>query len=142
MESQSLLVPGRFVVMLGGRHAGKKAVVIASYPQGTEQRKFPYCVVLGLEKGPKKVTREMSQEVLVKRTQIKTFIKAVNFNHVLLTRHVVKDDDFWKKIDSKKIVEQMGDAATKKPLLTEVTQVLRQKYLNNKMSWFFKSLNF
>ncbi|EAX91439.1 ribosomal protein L27e, putative [Trichomonas vaginalis G3] len=138
----SLLQAGRFVVMLQGRHAGKKAVVLAAYPEGTEDRKFPYAIVMGIEKYPKKVTKDMPTEVLVKKTQVKLFVKAVNFNHVMLTRHNVKDEDFFKKISVEKVVAALKDAPAKKALLTEYASVLRQKYLNNKMAWFFKPLQF
>ena len=142
MESKAIISVGRYVIMLGGRHAGKKALVVASYPNGTEDRKFPYCVVLGLEKGPKKITREMPQEVIVKRTQMKTFVKAINYNHVLLTRHVLKDDDLLQKIKPDTLINSMKDKALKKEALTQATNVLRQKYLNNKMTWLFKQFQF
>ena len=139
---KTLLSPGRFVVMLQGRHAGKKALVLSSFPDGSDSRKYPYALVLGIESCPKKVTREMPQEQLVKRTQVKCFVKAVNFNHVLLTRHVLKDEDIWTKITPKSFVEALGEPSKKKELLAEAGKVLRQKYLNNKMNWFFKPLHF
>ena len=128
--------------MLQGRHAGKKAVVLAAYPEGTEDRKFPYAIVMGIEQYPKKVTKEMPTEILAKRTSVKLFVKAVNFNHVMLTRHSIKEDDFFKKINVEKTVAAMKDPAQKKEALADAAKVLRQKYLNNKMNWFFKPLKF
>ena len=84
----------------------------------------------------------MTQEQLVKKTQIKCFVKTVNCNHVLLTRHVVKDDDFWGKIKVEDVVKSMADPAEKKAALDNCAKVLRQKYLNNKLNWFFKPLQF
>ena len=84
----------------------------------------------------------MSQEQLVKRTQVKCFLKIVNSNHVLLTRHVLKDDDFWTKVKPVEVVKSLGDAAEKKATLDNAAKVLRQKYLNNKHPWFFKKLEF
>ena len=138
----SLVQAGRFVVMLQGRHAGKKALVLAAYPEPTGDRKFPYAVVMGIEKYPKKVSKGMNQEQLVKKTQVKLFVKAVNFNHIMLTRHTLKDDDFFKKVSVEKVVASLKDAAEKKKVLEEAAKVLRQKYLNNKLSWFFKPLQF
>ena len=128
--------------MLQGRHAGKKALVLAAYPEPTEDRKFPYAVVMGIEKYPKKVSKDMTQEQLVKKTQVKVFVKAVNFNHIMLTRHTLKDEDLFKKISVEKVVGSLKDVAAKKQVLEEASKVLRQKYLNNKMSWFFKPLQF
>ena len=141
-SEQTLIQPGRFVILLNGRHAGMKAVVLTSYPNPTENRKYPHAVVLGIEKSPKKLTKDMPQETLVKRTQVKCFIKTVNFNHILLTRHVLKDDDFWKKVQPEKVVKAVEDTEQKKAEIQSVNKVLRQKYLNGKMSWFFKPLKF
>ena len=138
----SLVTAGRFVVMLQGRHAGKKALVLAAYPEPTGDRKFPYAVVMGIEKYPKKVSKGMNQEQLVKKTQVKVFVKAVNFNHIMLTRHTLKDDDFFKKVSVEKVVGSLKDAAEKKKVLEDAAAVLRQKYLNNKLAWFFKPLHF
>jgi large subunit ribosomal protein L27e len=128
--------------MLQGRHAGKKALVLAAYPEATGERKFPYAVVLGIKSYPKKVTKEMTQKQLTKKTQIKLFTKAVNFNHIMLTRHTLKEDDLFKKISVEKVVSSLKDVAEKKKVLTDAAAVIRQKYLNNKMSWFFKPLKF
>ena len=142
MSAPQLVAPGRFVILLNGRHSGKKALVLVSYPEPTQERAYPHCVVLGIEQPPKKVTKDMSQEQLVKRTQVKCFVKIVNSNHVLLTRHVLKDDDFWAKVKPEEVVKSLGDAAEKKATLENAAKVLRQKYLNNKHSWFFKKLEF
>ena len=128
--------------MLQGRHAGKKALILAAYPEPTQDRKFPYAVVLGIEKYPKKVTKSMTQDQLVKKTQVKLFVKAVNFNHIMITRHSLKDDDLFKKISVEKIVSSLKDAPAKKDVLAECAKVLRQKYLNNRLAWFFKPLEF
>ena len=137
----ALVAPGRFVILLNGRHAGKKALVLTSY-EGTEERKYPHCIVLGIEKCPKKLTKDMTQEQMVKRTQIKCFVKTINCNHVLLTRHTLKDDDFSQKVKTEDVVKAMGDAAEKKAILETAAKVLRQKYLNNKLAWFFQPLEF
>lgn len=139
---KALVQPGRFVILLNGRHAGMKAIVLAAYPEPTEARKYPHAIVLGIEKLPRKLTKNMPQETLVKRTQIKCFIKTVNFNHLLLTRHVMKDEDFWKKVSVDQLVKSMEDSQQKKAELDATTKVLRQKYLNGKMSWLFKPLKF
>ena len=137
----SLVQSGRFVILLNGRHAGQKALVLTSY-EGTEERKYPHCIVLGIEKCPKKLKKDMTQEQLVKKTQVKCFVKTVNCNHVLLTRHVLKDDDLLSKIKVEDVVKSMGDAAEKKAVLEGAAKVLRQKYLNNRLSWFFQPLEF
>jgi large subunit ribosomal protein L27e len=130
------------VILLGGRHAGKKAVVLTASPVATEGRTYPHAVVLGIEKSPKPLSKSMSQEALVARTQVKVFVKTVNFNHLLLTRHLLKDEDFWAKIKQDAIVRALKDPSEKKAALEAVAAVLRQKYLNNKFPWLFKPLQF
>ena len=127
--------------MLQGRHAGKKAVVLNVY-EPTADRKYPHAIVLGLEESPKKLLKSMPQEVLVKRTQVKSFIKVVNVNHLLLTRHLVKEDDLLKKIDVEKTISAMKEPAQKKERLTAINAILRQKFLNGRLEWFFKKLAF
>jgi large subunit ribosomal protein L27e len=142
MSAEHLVARGRFVILTNGRHAGKKAVILQSYPDATESRKYPHAIVLGIDKAPKKLTKDMSQEALVKRTQLRCFVKTVNFGHFLLTRHVLKDDDFWGKVKPEEVLNSLTDATEKKAMLNTVTAVVRQKYLNNKIPWFFKNLQF
>ena len=121
-----MIATGRFVILLQGRHAGKKAVVLQAYPEPTEERKYPHAVVLGIEEAPRKVTKDMSQEQLVKRTQVKCFVKTVNFNHFLVTRHVLKDDDFFQKVKPADVIKAIADQAEKKAVLDSASKVLRQ----------------
>ena len=128
-------------MLLNGRHAGKKALVLASY-ESSDDRKYAHAIVLGIEKYPKKLTKDMTQEQLVKKTAVTCFIKTVNCNHLLLTRHVLKEDDLLSKLKVEDLVKSMGDPAEKKAALEVAAKVLRQKYLNGKLSWFFKPLQF
>ena len=137
----ALVQAGRMGIVLNGRHAGKKVIVLASY-ETSEERKYPHCIVLGIEKCPKKLTKDMTQEQLVKKTQVKCFVKTLNSNHILLTRYTLKDDDLLSKVKVEELVKSMGDASEKKAALEAASKVLRQKYLNNKLSWLFKPLEF
>lgn len=137
----ALVAPGRFALVLNGRHAGKKVIVLTSYA-ATEERHYPHCVVLGIEKAPKKITKDMTQDQLTKKTAVKCFVKIMNCNHLLLTRHMLKDDDFFAKVKVEDVVKAMGDAAEKKVVLEAAAKVLRQKYLNNRLAWFFKPFQF
>jgi Ribosomal L27e protein family len=47
--------------------------------------RFP---VAGLDKAPKKITREMSKKKQAKRMSVKPFVKALNVNHFMPTRFV------------------------------------------------------
>ena len=143
MAEKSLIVPGRFVILTQGRHAGKKAVILNAYEAGQNNLKYAHALILGIERCPKKLTKGMPQEVLVKRTQVKVFVKTVNVNHLLLTRHLIKsDDDFWKQVKVETVVQSLADLEKKHQNNEKLSEVLRQKYLNNKLTWLFKPLHF
>ena len=50
-----MLQPQKVVILLTGRYAGKKAVIVRSYDEGTSGRKYGHAVVCGLSKEPRKV---------------------------------------------------------------------------------------
>ena len=80
--------PGRVVVLLAGRHAGKKAVIVKPQDEGVKKgRKFPHCLVAGIEKPPRKVTKRMGKTKIEKRSRIKPFLKYVNYAHIMPTRY-------------------------------------------------------
>jgi KOW motif len=52
----SLLVqPQKVVIILTGRYAGKKAVIVKNYDEGTTSRAYGHALVVGLAKEPRKV---------------------------------------------------------------------------------------
>ena len=138
----SLIKPGRFVIILQGRHAGQKALVAAVYPTGTETHKFPTAVVIGLDQSPSKVSKTMTQYQLVRKTQVRVFVKQMNFNHLLVTRFTISEDDIFNKISPEAIVKSFNDQAEKKKIIESLNNILHQKYLNGKFRWFFAKLKF
>jgi len=51
---------GRVVLLLSGRYAGKKAVIVKTFDEGNKERKFGHALVAGIERPPRVVTRRMS----------------------------------------------------------------------------------
>lgn len=43
------LEPGKIVILLQGRFAGHKAVVVKCHEAGTKERKYPHIVVAGVD---------------------------------------------------------------------------------------------
>merc|ERR1711879_84384 len=101
---------GKVVVLLQGRYAGRKAVVVKSHDEGSSDRKFPHAVVAGLDRYPRKVTKGMSKEKIRKRTQMKPFIKHVNYTHLMPTRYQCDFD--IKKIVDEAVKEKDGFKAS------------------------------
>ena len=50
------LQPQKVVIILTGRYAGKKAVIVKNFDDGTQQRKYGHALVCGLSKEPRKVS--------------------------------------------------------------------------------------
>ena len=89
---------GKIVVLLSGRYAGRKAIIVNVNEEKTADHKFGHCLVAGIDRYPRKVTRAMKDERIKKRTQIKPFVKTVNLNHVMPTRYQLTDMDLAKTI--------------------------------------------
>ena len=86
------LKPGRVVILLAGRYAGKKAVLLkANEKDGKEGKEFKFStgLLLGLSRYPRKVHNRMSTKTIKKRTSVKTFVKSVNLNHIMPTRYLI-----------------------------------------------------
>ena len=102
--------PGKIVVILNGRYAGRKGVIVKSNYESVKDRKYPHCMVVGLSKGPKKPTKKniAKMEAQIKQLEesekentadrvkrLKSFgifIKTYNMSHLLATRYTLKDD--------------------------------------------------
>lgn len=50
---------GKVVILLTGRHAGKKAVIVKNYDDGNSGRPYGHALVLGLSKSPGKVSEAL-----------------------------------------------------------------------------------
>ena len=104
------------VIVLAGRHAGKKAVVVKTFDDGNSDKRFAHCLVAGLARNPRKVTRSMSKAKVEKRSKaMKPFIKYVNVRHVFPTRYVV-DLDLKKAVDEADLVDAERKVDVKKNL--------------------------
>ena len=57
--------------MLAGRYAGKKAVVVKTFDQGTTDKSFAYALVAGVAANQRKVTKSMSKKKMSKKLKIK-----------------------------------------------------------------------
>ncbi|KAE8821531.1 60S ribosomal protein L27-3 [Hordeum vulgare] len=75
------------MILLPGRYAGKKAVIVRVFEEGTRDRPYGNCLVTGLAKYPKKVIRKDSAKKTAKKSHVKVFLKLVNFTHLISTRN-------------------------------------------------------
>eukprot|EP00043_Microstomoeca_roanoka_P020652 m.253593 g.253593 ORF g.253593 m.253593 type:complete len:137 (+) comp17233_c0_seq1:89-499(+) len=128
----------KVVLILNGRHAGKKAVIVSHSDEGAEKRKYGHCIVAGLDRAPRKITKQMSKKKQAKRSKLKPFIKVVNANHVMPTRYSF-DVAFDKTLVSK---DSLKDAAAKARARREIKRKFSSAFKSGTNPWFFTKLRF
>ena len=147
-----LIESGKVVIVIAGRHAGKKAVVVKSYDENatSEKYRFGHCLIAGIDKPARKVTKSMSKAKVVKRCKMKPFLKVVNVRHVMPTRYTV--DMELKKIVSLSSDEELGSSEARVEVKKELKKVFEERYLNQSQvtsekkaagsNYFFQRLRF
>ncbi|KAE8812981.1 60S ribosomal protein L27-3 [Hordeum vulgare] len=110
------LKPGKAVILLQGRYAEKKAVIVRVFEEGTHDRPSGHCLVACLAKYPKKVIHKDS----AKKSRIKVFLKLVNFTHLMPTRYTLD-------VDLKEVVSGAPDSLTTKDKKLTATKSAKAK---------------
>ena len=146
--------PGKVVVVLNGRYAGKKGIIVKSNYESVKDRKYPHCMVVGLSNGPRKPTKKNLARIQAKIKNLESqenssdkikalksfgvFIKTFNMSHLLATRYTLKDelglvkaigkiDELEKKIkEQKNIIE--NKEKNKKEENSKELEDLKAKY--------------
>jgi ribosomal protein L14E/L6E/L27E len=54
------------VIVLNGRYAGRKAVVVRTFDDGHKERKFGHALIAGVDRAPRKVTKKMDDKKKVR----------------------------------------------------------------------------
>ena len=119
------LKKGRVVILLAGRRAGKKAIIVKQVDEGKKKRKFGHALVVGVERPPRKITNKMSKKRVQRRAHIKPFVKYVNNTHLLATRFIVKDDkdlDFKNSVTDEALENKEARTAMKKTIKAQLEQ--------------------
>ncbi|KAL5719121.1 Large ribosomal subunit protein eL27x [Ranunculus cassubicifolius] len=124
-------VPHKAVIVLQGRYAGRKAVIIGQFDQGTRDRPYGHCLVAGISKYPKKVIRKDSAKKTAKKSRVKAFIKLVNYNHIMPTRYTLDVD-----------LKDVANLETFQTAAKEIKARLEERFKTGKNRWFFSKLRF
>ena len=146
--------PGKVVVVLNGRYAGKKGIIVKSNYESVKDRKYPHCMVVGLSNGPRKPTKKNLARIQAKIKKLESqenssdkikalksfgvFIKTFNMSHLLATRYTLKDelglvkaigkiDELEKKIKEQKSVIENKEKNKKEENSKELED-LKAKY--------------
>lgn len=67
--------PNKVVLVLSGRYAGRKAIIVKTFDDGSSDKQFGHALVAGIDRYPRKVTGAMGKAKLKKRSKIKPFLK-------------------------------------------------------------------
>ncbi|GAB4854763.1 60S ribosomal protein L27-3 [Ancistrocladus abbreviatus] len=129
------LKPGKAVIILQGRYAGRKAVIVRSFDEGTRERPYGHCLVAGIAKYPKKVIRKDSAKKTAKKSRVKCFVKLVNYNHIMPTRYTLD-------VDLKDIVtaDALQSRDKKVTAAKETKSRFEERFKTGKNRWFFSKL--
>eukprot|EP00735_Rhodelphis_limneticus_P012002 TRINITY_DN5170_c0_g1::TRINITY_DN5170_c0_g1_i1::g.29383::m.29383 TRINITY_DN5170_c0_g1::TRINITY_DN5170_c0_g1_i1::g.29383 ORF type:complete len:150 (+),score=56.05,sp/O14388/RL27A_SCHPO/59.56/4e-53,Ribosomal_L27e/PF01777.13/3.2e+03,Ribosomal_L27e/PF01777.13/2.6e-35,KOW/PF00467.24/1.3e-06,PRP3/PF08572.5/0.098 TRINITY_DN5170_c0_g1_i1:44-451(+) len=131
------LKPGKVVIILSGRYAGKKAVIVKNFDDGVGNKKYGAALVAGVRRPPLGITRSMGKKKVARRTRVKPFVKLVNFNHIMPTRYTLE-------IDLKSVVttDSVTNPTAKDTAMKEVKKQFEERYKSGKSAWFFQKLRF
>merc|ERR1711939_91264 len=119
--------PGKVVIILSGRYSGRKAVILKQSDEGTKERPYPHAIVAGVDRYPRKITKRMGAKKVSKRSKVKPFVKAVNYNHIMPTRYALE-------------LEALKEESQRLDAKKNVKKVFEQKYSAGQNKWFFTPL--
>jgi len=121
--------PGRVVILLAGRRAGKKAVIVKQFDEGKKGKTFAHALVAGVERAPLKVCKRMSKLKIKRRSTLKPFAKIVNYNHLLPTRFQVTGEFAQSGHELKTVVteDKMANKETRKKLKNEIKAIFTER---------------
>merc|ERR1711950_104793 len=133
-----IMKAGKVVLVLSGRFAGRKAVIVKPTDDGTTDKPFGHALLAGIDRYPRKGTKRMAKKKIKMRSKIKPFLKVVNYNHLMPTRYSV-DLSFDKANLNKEVLK---DPMKKKKARNMVRTKFEERYKTGKNKWFFQKLRF
>ena len=131
------LKAGKCVLVLKGRYAGKKAVIVQNYDGESKNSPFGHALVAGISRYPRKVTKDMSKKKVARKSIIKTFVKKINYNHLMPTRYALDLGDALREAVPN---EAGSDPSVRKEAKVSVRKLLQERYQAGKNRWFFVAL--
>jgi len=133
-----IMKPQKVVLILSGRFAGRKAIVVKNNDEGSTDKPYGHALVVGVDRYPRPITKKMSIRKRHKYNRLKPFIKVYNYNHLMPTRYSV-DIPFEKTVINK---DAAKDPAKRKRARSIIKTNLEERYRSGKNKWFFQKLRF
>jgi large subunit ribosomal protein L27e len=119
------LKPGKVAIVLNGRYAGRKVVIIKNNDDGNKERKYGHALVVGIDRYPRPIRAGMTERQIAARSRIKPFIKYINYNHLMPTRYTFELEQLKKIVTA----TAMRDPATRVATKKKVRKVLTERYV-------------
>uniref|UniRef100_A0A1L8EFB4 60S ribosomal protein L27 n=1 Tax=Haematobia irritans TaxID=7368 RepID=A0A1L8EFB4_HAEIR len=134
---RKIMKQNKIVIVLSGRYAGRKAIIVKSVDDGAQDKPFGHALVAGIDRYPRKVTKSMGKTKLKKKSKIKPFLKVLNYNHLMPTRYTASEITF-DKLSPK----DLKDPAKRKAHRFQTRVKFESSYKEGKNKWFFQKLRF
>ncbi|XP_075209849.1 ribosomal protein L27 [Lycorma delicatula] len=133
-----IMKAGKVVLVLSGRYAGRKAVIIKNCDDGNADKQYGHALLAGIDRYPRKVHKRMGKKKIQKRSKIKPFLKVINYNHLMPTRYT-----FEIPTEFKVTHKDLKDPMKKKKLRFQIRCKFEEKYKEaGKNKWLFQKLRF
>ncbi|CRL03280.1 CLUMA_CG016191, isoform A [Clunio marinus] len=133
-----IMKTGKVVIVLSGRYAGRKGIIMKSLEEGTNDKQFGQAIIAGIQRYPRRVSRKMSKAKVHKNCRIKPFVKIFNYNHLMPTRYNVSD----LSIDNKYTIKDLKDPVKRKKIRFQIRMRLEDRFKCGRNKWFFSKLRF
>lgn len=133
------------MILLHGRFAGSKAVILQNQDSGTNKHAYGHCIVAGIDKAPRKVTKRMDLKKIAKRSQISVFVKVVNYNHLMPTRYTLDVEGVKSDVDISAFTNPNTSAEKPEARTASrkaVAKEFQTRYNAGKNKWFFTPLRY
>ncbi|KAJ2897811.1 hypothetical protein MKZ38_004373 [Zalerion maritima] len=117
---------------------GGLVVIIQPVDTGNKAHPYGHALVVGIDRYPSKITRRMGKARQERRSKIKPFIKAINYNHLMPTRYTLELEGLKGSLSNDTFKEPSQREDAKKA----VKKVLEDRYTSGKNRWFFTPLTF
>uniref|UniRef100_A0A0A9WCU1 Large ribosomal subunit protein eL27 n=3 Tax=Lygus hesperus TaxID=30085 RepID=A0A0A9WCU1_LYGHE len=133
-----IMKASKVVLVLNGRYAGRKAVVVKTFDEGTAEKQYGHALIAGIDRYPRKVHKRMSKTKFNKRSKIKPFLKVINYNHLMPTRYNAPEVLPEVKVGPK----DLKDPMKKKKYRFQFRVKFEERYKSGKNQWLFEKLRF
>ncbi|TMW54036.1 hypothetical protein DOY81_000904 [Sarcophaga bullata] len=116
IKMRKIMKQNKIVIVLSGRYAGRKAIVVKTVDDGTPDKPFGHALVAGIDRYPRKV---------------------LNYNHLMPTRYTASEISF-EKLSAK----DLKDPIKRKTHRFQTRVKFESSYKEGKNKWFFQKLRF